>query len=94
MNVALPRLGSQEPFAREVLRALEPVREADLADPLTPREADLLRLLPSLQTLDEIASETFISVNTLKTHLRSIYRKLGVSRRRQAVAAGRDQGLL
>lgn len=94
MNVALPRLGSQEPFAREVLRALEPVRRADLADPLTPREADLLRLLPSLQTLDEIASETFISVNTLKTHLRSIYRKLGVSRRRQAVAAGRDQGLL
>jgi LuxR family maltose regulon positive regulatory protein len=94
MTGVLPRLGDQEPFARDVLRALEPVRGADLADPLTPREADLLRLLPSLQTLDEIACETFISVNTLKTHLRSIYRKLGVSCRRQAVAAGLDQGLL
>jgi DNA-binding NarL/FixJ family response regulator len=43
---------------------------------LTDRERDVLRLLPSRLTLNEIAREPYVSVNTLKFHLRVIYRKL------------------
>jgi LuxR family maltose regulon positive regulatory protein len=42
----------------------------------------------------EIAGELFVSVNTVKTHVRSIYRKLGVSSRRDAVARGRELRLI
>ena len=42
----------------------------------------------------EIASELFVSVNTLKTHLKQIYRKLDVASRRDAVERGRAMGLL
>ena len=51
---------------------------------LTRRELDVLRILPSRLTLREIAGELFISVNTLKFHLRVIYRKLGVGSRAEA----------
>ncbi len=42
----------------------------------------------------EIADDLFVSVNTVKAHLRSIYRKLGVGNRREAVERARAQGLL
>ena len=48
-------------------------------EPLTERERDVLRFLPSRLTISEIANELYISVNTLKFHLKVIYRKLGVS---------------
>ena len=56
---------------------------------LTDRELVVLRTLPSRLTLREIAGELFISVNTLKFHLRVIYRKLGVSSRDEAAAVAR-----
>jgi LuxR family maltose regulon positive regulatory protein len=59
---------------------------------LTPRELDVLRLLPSRLTQKEIARELFLSPNTLKFHLRVIYRKLGVHGRAEAVAASRRSG--
>ena len=57
--------------------------------PLTLSELAVLRLLPSYLTNQEIADALFLSVNTVKTHLRSVYRKLGVTSRRAAIARGR-----
>ena len=53
-------------------------------EPLTDRERDVMRFLPSRLTLQEIANELYISMNTLKFHLKVIYRKLGVSSRAEA----------
>ena len=61
---------------------------------LTAREITVLRYLQSRLTNREIASALFVSENTLKTHLKSIYRKLDVSSRREATAAGQASGLI
>jgi LuxR family maltose regulon positive regulatory protein len=61
---------------------------------LTSREIDVLRLLSSRLTSHEIAQTLFISVNTLKSHLKSIYLKLGVNSRAQAVHVASARGLL
>jgi len=55
---------------------------------LTDRELAVLQLLPSMMSNEQIAGELFVSVNTVKVHLKSLYRKLGVSSRREAVMAG------
>ncbi len=55
---------------------------------LTDRELAVLQLLPSMMSNDQIARELFVSVNTVKVHLKSLYRKLGVASRREAVIAG------
>ena len=73
--------------------------EADAATisgrwPLSPAELRLLRYLPTHLTFREIADESFVSANTVKTQARSIYRKLGVSSRAEAVATARTAGLL
>jgi len=61
---------------------------------LSRREREVLGYAPSTLSAAEIGSELFVSVNTVKAHLRSIYRKLGVTRRRDAVIQARRQGLL
>ena len=61
---------------------------------LSEREITVLGLLPSLLSLDEIATDLTVSVNTVKSHLRSIYTKLGVSSRRMAVRSAHERGLL
>jgi LuxR family transcriptional regulator, maltose regulon positive regulatory protein len=61
---------------------------------LTASEAAILTFLPGHPTNEEIAADLFVSVNTVKTHLRSLYRKLGVASRREAVARARQRGLL
>jgi LuxR family maltose regulon positive regulatory protein len=61
---------------------------------LTDREAAVLRFLPTLLTNQEIAKECFMSVNTVKTHLKSLYAKLDVSSRSAAVQKARGEGLL
>jgi LuxR family maltose regulon positive regulatory protein len=65
-----------------------------LSEPLTQREADLIRLLPSRLTNREIATELYVSVNTVKSHLRSIYRKLEVSSRNGAIDRCRQLEIL
>ncbi len=61
---------------------------------LSPKERDVLRLLASDLSLPEIARELFVSYNTIKTQTQSIYRKLLVSNRAEAVARSRDDGLI
>ncbi|SDW73455.1 LuxR family transcriptional regulator, maltose regulon positive regulatory protein [Amycolatopsis xylanica] len=87
------RFGRLEPFVAKVLTAL-PVKVPDPADGLTEREQALLAELPSMRTAEEIAHSLYVSVNTVKTHLRGIYRKLGVSQRRDAITVARQRGLL
>lgn len=81
------------PFADRVAAARAAV-VADPAVPLSDRERDVLELLPSLLTSRQIAEEFTVSVNTVKTHVRAIYAKLGVSSRSDAVARAKDAGLL
>ena len=61
---------------------------------LTSREAAVLRLLPSQLSLREIADELYVSHNTVKTHSRTLYHKLSVTTRGQAVQVARSRGLL
>jgi LuxR family maltose regulon positive regulatory protein len=61
-----------------------------LAQPLSGREQEILRWLSSDLSLREIASQLFVSYDTMKTHARHIYRKLGVSTRKQAVSQAWD----
>jgi LuxR family transcriptional regulator, maltose regulon positive regulatory protein len=64
------------------------------AGELTDRELAVLRLFPSELSQREIASTLYVSLNTVKTHARSIYRKLNVDTRDQAVARARELGVL
>ena len=61
---------------------------------LSRRELTVLELLPSLRSMDEIASDLTVSINTLKSHIRSIYSKLGVSNRRCAVLTAHEHVLI
>jgi LuxR family maltose regulon positive regulatory protein len=87
-------------FVQELLAAIEASAKATapgaegLVDPLSDREQVVLSYLPSWVSSGEIAAELYISLNTLKSHLRSIYRKLGASSRREAVVQARSRGLL
>ncbi len=68
--------------------------QASLIEPLTERELAVLEYLPGRLKNQEIAAELYVSVNTLKSHLRNIYRKLEVADRDEAVAKATDIGLL
>ena len=61
---------------------------------LTERELSVVRYLPSQLSQREIANELYVSLNTVKSHCKAIYRKLGVDGRKPAVQAARDHGLL
>jgi LuxR family maltose regulon positive regulatory protein len=61
---------------------------------LSGRELLVLSYLPSRLSNGEIAAELYVSLNTVKTHLRSIYRRLGVSGRRAAVERATALGLV
>ncbi|WP_435821048.1 LuxR C-terminal-related transcriptional regulator [Micromonospora musae] len=65
-----------------------------LEEPLTERELTILRYLQSILSNVEIASELSLSVNTVKTHVRNIYRKLDATRRREAVRRARELRLI
>jgi LuxR family maltose regulon positive regulatory protein len=87
----LGRFGVREHFVMAVVAAVGPA--TPIAQPLSPRERELLAELPTMRTVDEIAGSLYISASTVKTHLRNIYAKLGVGTRRDAIAAARRQGL-
>ena len=81
-------LGSTNPAPRESAR-----HEA-LVDPLSDRELDVLRLLASELSGPEIARHLVVSLNTVRTHTKNIYTKLGVGSRREAVRRADELGLL
>ena len=69
-------------------------RTALLLEPLSDRETAVLRYLPTALSKAEIASEMFVSVNTVKTHMKNIYRKLDVTDRSHAVRRARTLHLV
>jgi LuxR family maltose regulon positive regulatory protein len=65
-----------------------------LSEPLSDSEIRVLRYLPTNLTRREIAGELYVSVNTVSTHMRNLYAKLGTHRRGEALARARALGLL
>jgi LuxR family transcriptional regulator, maltose regulon positive regulatory protein len=100
MTVLIPPTSRHAGFAGRILERFDAQAPrggtpADqLSVPLTDSERAVLCFLPSHMTNEEISQALFLSINTVKTHLRSAYRKLGVSSRREAIARGRRLGLL
>ncbi|RMI12867.1 helix-turn-helix domain-containing protein [Cellulomonas triticagri] len=71
-----------------------PARTPDmLGEPLTPRERVVLAELGEDVTLDDVARRLWVSRNTVKTQLRSVYRKIGATTRAEAVAWARAAGI-
>ncbi|HEX3804025.1 MAG TPA: LuxR C-terminal-related transcriptional regulator, partial [Solirubrobacteraceae bacterium] len=88
-----PRLVEQLESALRLIVDVSGARPV-VIDELTAREQTVLGLLPTGLSAREIADELGISRDTVKTHTKRIYQKLGVASRRDAVARGRDLGLL
>jgi LuxR family transcriptional regulator, maltose regulon positive regulatory protein len=86
----LPALLEQ---AEETIGSAPPQR-LKLVEPLTERELIVLRLLPTRLSTREICRELSVSVNTIRSQVQAIYRKLQVSSRAEAVAQARQLGLL
>jgi LuxR family maltose regulon positive regulatory protein len=78
--------------AHRVVPAPGPATDEGLVDPLSDRERTVLRYLASRLTCTEIARELYLSVNTVRSHVKAVYRKLGVSSRAEAVDRGRTLG--
>jgi LuxR family maltose regulon positive regulatory protein len=85
--------GESNRFAARAAQAASGVRD-DVVRVLSERELGVLAMLPSLLPLADIAADLTVSVNTVKSHVRSIYTKLGVSSRREAVLVAHERGLL
>ena len=91
----LERGSAASEFAVDLLGRWSPDGERRaFVDPLTERERIALRYLPTSLSNAEIAAELYVSVNTVKTHQRAVYRKLGAAGRREAVRRARVLGLL
>lgn len=86
-----PDAGILGPRAEHLRKAVE---EASCTEALTPAEHRVLELLPTHMSDKQMAGELYVSTNTVKTHLRAVYRKLGVKARAEAVARARELGLL
>ena len=69
-------------------------KKQGLIEPLSERELDVLRLLGSDLSGPAIARELLVSINTMRTHTKSIYTKLGVNNRRAAVRRAQELDLL
>ncbi|PRY67249.1 LuxR family maltose regulon positive regulatory protein [Glaciihabitans tibetensis] len=89
----LDRFGDHIPVAEQLIASGMSRPDSGLGH-LTPKERELLAELKSLRTVAEISSDMLLSVNTVKTHMRGIYRKLNVSSRRRAVSEAERRGLL
>ncbi len=91
----LRRLARQQPTWGYVRRLLDGAGSGavKLVDPLSERELDVLRLLRSDLDGPAIARELSVSLNTLRTHTKNIYAKLGVNNRREAVRRAAELGI-
>ncbi len=94
--------GQRDPFLGQLIDAARETRAAppgaarsrgQLAEPLTPAELHVLKLLPT-STYLQIADVLYVSRNTVKTHIRAVYQKLGVQSRSQAIERAVELRLL
>jgi LuxR family transcriptional regulator, maltose regulon positive regulatory protein len=85
------QLARLERLERQLIGRSRPVISGE---PLTERERDVLRMLQGTMSLRDIGRELYLSPNTIKTHTRTLYRKLGVSDRQDAVTRGRELGVI
>jgi LuxR family maltose regulon positive regulatory protein len=102
----LQTLLKQGVAAEYVRRLLEALQEAtgpkppeaplggELIEPLSERELQILRLLNTHLSSTEMAEQLYLSVHTVRTHIKSVYGKLGVHSRRDAIQRAQDLGLL
>jgi LuxR family maltose regulon positive regulatory protein len=96
---AVAKQGKASPYVRRLIAAAGskpaglPVRQG-LIEPLSERELDVLRLLVGDLGGPDIARELIVSLNTVRTHTKSIYTKLGVNSRRAAVRRAEELDLL
>ena len=93
----LGRLGSYDDFAESIVeraRDRKPQAQFVARVAFTQKEREILRELPRHQSISDIAVKQRLSPNTVKTHLRAIYQKLGVSGRTAAVETALAEGLL
>lgn len=67
---------------------------APVTEPLSQREHEVLERLAQMMSTEEIAADLYLSVNTVKTHLKSLYRKLAATRRGEAVRRARELHIL
>ena len=81
-------------YAKRLLAAGERPRRQPLAEPLSERELEVLRLLATDLQGPDIASELVVALSTVRSHTKSIYAKLGVNSRRAAVRRGEQLGLM
>jgi LuxR family maltose regulon positive regulatory protein len=96
---AIEKKGVARNYVRRILSASSTADDSapaadGLFEPLSERELDVLRLLASDLDGPAIARELFVSLNTMRTHTKSIYAKLGVNSRRAAVGRARELGLV
>ena len=90
---ALDRLAEAETrMGRGAARAA--TRSGALMEEMTDRELSILRALQGSASQREIGAALFLSINTVKAYTKSLYRKLGVASRQDAVATGRQLGLI
>jgi LuxR family maltose regulon positive regulatory protein len=88
-------LGTTAPkSSRRHVGAEQADESAPVLEPLTAKETEVLRYLAALLSTEEIARKMFVSVNTVKTHIRGVLRKLAASRRNEAIRRARDLGLV
>jgi LuxR family maltose regulon positive regulatory protein len=98
-------LGEREAAGRTLERGLDLAAPATpatpvarpperLPEPISQAEARVLRFLPTSLSAPEIARELYVSVNTVRTHMRHLYDKLGAHRRLEAIDRARALGLL
>ena len=95
---ALTKRSDAPGYVRRLLAATRtehrPVQPAALVEPLSDRELDVLQLLATDLDGPDIARALSVSLNTMRTHTKSIYTKLGVNSRRAAVRQAHDLNLL
>ncbi|MBN1439640.1 MAG: response regulator transcription factor [Anaerolineales bacterium] len=76
------------------IAAPAPAAVSALAEPLSERELDVLRLLAAGRSNPEIAEALYVSLNTVKAHVKSVFGKLGVHNRSQALLKAQELNIL
>lgn len=79
---------------RRWVPASVPASLRPLVEPLSNTEMRVLQYLPTHLSMAQIASELYVSLNTIRTHMRHVYAKLGTHRRAETVERARALGLL